>query len=635
MNSFKLAVQLFKNNIKLYFFYIIVSVVSVAVYYNFAAVKYNQRIVTLSEAIHFAKLASVLCQIILVFVLFFFMWHSNQFFLKQRKKETALYLLMGVDSSKLGNVFAIESLVLGTISMIIGVPVGIIFSRLFFFLLSKAMLLETNIPFAVPYNAIFEVIIVFSILLIIFLYVNYSTIKNSKLIELINASKKQDSVPKLNYFSGILSVLLIVSGYIGIINMWNWKIDILPGGILVLIVECLGTYLFFRSFLAIALKKLIDNKKIIYKSSRLLSTSSTLFRLGSNFKNFTVTAILSAAVITSLNVSLSLKSFANKNVLIEVPYSISYIASDDSQDKIVYDTIKNSKYKMLNSNKVKFTILKDQYDDSSVPINNIFISYSEFKKALDGININNKNNIIKNAKPDGNNIIYIYPAGLMGATVSSIDEKVKVNDKEYKISKEFRIPLLGSCNGIGNNDIYVVSDSDYNNIKAKGNEVTLNGINITNAKDSLDLVETLKTLSPDLQGLSSYVYTYRTKYYVLGAFYFLGIIMSLVFILATFSIIYFKILSDSLSDITQYGILKKLGMLKEEIKKSINDQVKITFILPAAIGILHSLMAMIPLMHLLSMNLLVPMTLSILIFIIIMIIFYFIITNKYFEIINN
>lgn len=91
--------------------------------------------------------------------------------------------------------------------------------------------------------------------------------------------------------------------------------------------------------------------------------------------------------------------------------------------------------------------------------------------------------------------------------------------------------------------------------------------------------------------LNSYAGQYQYKYYLIGAFYFMGLVMSIIFAFATFSAIYFKILSDAILDREQYKILMKIGMTGKEIAGSINTQVGIAFILPSLLGIMHGVMA--------------------------------------------
>lgn len=100
MNVFKISWLLFKNNLKLYKFYLGVLILATAIYYNFLAVNYNPYLKVLGEQYVFAQVASTMCSLVLFLTMLSFMFHANSFFYKLRYKEIGTYLLMGSPSVK-------------------------------------------------------------------------------------------------------------------------------------------------------------------------------------------------------------------------------------------------------------------------------------------------------------------------------------------------------------------------------------------------------------------------------------------------------------------------------------------------------------------------------------------------------
>lgn len=309
MNSFKIAFKLLKNNLKIYGLYFVVLVVTVATYYNFTAIQYNEVFVQLTERFQSAVVASATSGFVLICTVVFFMWHANGFFLKQRQKETGLYMLMGISTSKIGRVFAIESILIGSLSLLMGLLIGILFSKLFLMLLSKSMTLGGEIPFSISAQAIIQLIIVFGIIFVMLGMKNYRVVKKTQLINMLNASKAKPSPPKYNYTKGFTGLVLIAAGYIVALNFKQWDLDLLLSAMGILILVSTGTYLFFGSSLTIILGKLTNSKKIIYKDVRLVSISNTFFRQKVNYRSLAMTAILTAATVTAFNVSISFKQF--------------------------------------------------------------------------------------------------------------------------------------------------------------------------------------------------------------------------------------------------------------------------------------------------------------------------------------
>lgn len=634
MNIFKISWMLLKNNFKIYKFYFGVLVFAVAIYYNFLAINFNPYLSVLNEQYMYAQTASMLCSIILFFTVVFFMWHANNFFYQLRYKEIGTYMLMGIESSKIGGVFALESIILGFISLLVGIFMGILFSKLFFMLLGKAMILSVKIPFYIPLKAILRLVIIFFIIIFILGIKNYLKVKDSKLIEIINLSKKEQNVPKLKWLRAGLGFIFILIGYVLTFKMT--KLDIHFGnlslGILMLV--CIGTYLIFGSLLSIIIDFGIKNKKFIYKESRLISFSNTLFRLETNYRGLAMTAILSAAALTAFSMGLSMKYYADSNVLFEAPYSISYVSQNAEIETNIKKLINDSNHKIISENKSEFVKSEVIYlrDSLKVTEKSFITSYSQIEKALKIIKPKNYEKLLNDIKPKDNEIVKILHSNLIFSAKNYEGNTYKIGGKEYVLKSELKIPFIGELHELGKYETYIISDKEYEIFSKDKKKIILTGINITKPESSKDLVVSIsEVMRNPWENMNSYVLQYELKYYLIGSFYFLWLIMAIVFIIATFSTIYFKILSDAILDREQYKILIKIGMSSDEIKKCIYSQVGIAFILPILIGIMHSIVAMSALENFMHYKFTISILTSIVSFIGVMFIFYVFINKKYFS----
>ncbi|TEB07152.1 ABC transporter permease protein YxdM [Pelotomaculum schinkii] len=598
MNAFKISWLLFKNNLKLYQFYLMVLILTTAIYYNFLAVNFNPYLEVLNEQYVFAKVASSLGSIILFLTVFSFMFHANNFFYKLRYKEIGTYMLMGIPGSKIGTVFALESILLGGTAVIIGLPLGLLFSKLFFMLLSKAMILDTQIPFYIPLKAIGTLLLILAFIILLMGIKNYRMVRRSKLIEILNAAKKEQRLPKIRWIGGIAGVVCIAAAYYLALNIldlpFNLPIDFFQTSILILILICCGTYFFFGSFLAIVLNALIQKKKVIYKKSRLISFSNTLFRLGTHYRSLSMTAILCAATLAALSGSLALKYFADTNTAVEAPYSITYYDQDEVTNQKIRALIQASPHQILAEHESHFLTGNVSYNNGKGERTEtcLITSFSEVKKSLMIIWPENYQQILKEIELDDNETVSILHSNLVFSGVSYIGQDFVIQGRDYNLKKVMKIPFIGELEGIGHNDTYIVTDNQYNELKEDGKEMTMYGINITDPEDSMSLVKKIAgVIKNPSDNLNSYAGQYQYKYYLIGAFYFMGLVMAVVFMISTFSTMYFKILSDAILDREQYKILMKIGVTEQEIAKSIYTQVGIAFILPVLLGILHGTMA--------------------------------------------
>lgn len=634
MNSFKLAYKLLKNNMKIYGLYLTVLIVTVVTYYNFASIGYNDIFVELTKRLQSAKVASYTCGFVLILVVIFFMWHANSFFLKQRQKETGLYMLMGISSSKIGKVFAIESIFLGSLALGIGLPVGILFSKLFFMLLSKAMYVKVQIPLTISLKAVVQLMIVFITVFIVLSIKNYRVVKKSQLIDMLNAAKMKSPTHQLSYTKGFLGVLFIIGGYILGSKIRQEELDLLLTSMSTLILVCIGTYLFFESFLAIVLNKIIKYKNIIYKNVRMISINNIFFRLNINYRTLAMTAILAASTVTAFSVSLSFKQFANDNVIMEAPYSLSYISDDINIRNKVIDTIKKSKHQLEGINDIKFCISDVEYinKDKKVDYNNqaIITSYSQIEKTLTFLSYKNKKRILEKVKPKKDEVTFILNAKTITLPIFVRGDKVKVKNKSFTIREDIKVPFIGSATSLAGTNIYVLDDSQYKELKKDLKEISFNGVKITDEDDSEELIKDIINIIPDgSKNVNARVKEYVWEYYALGIFFFLGLIMSIVFVLATFSTLYFKIMGNAIMDRNQYTMLKNIGMSKKEVAKSVSLQISIEFIIPVIVGIFHSIAAMNMLEKIMNVTFKLQLMCGIGLFLIVIVIFYLGLSRNY------
>ena len=634
MNSFKLSFKLFKNNIKVYKLYLIITIVSVAAFYNFLAIENNHAFISISERFQAASVASLSCGFVLICTVIYFIFNADKFFLLNRQKETALYMLMGVTQSKIGQVFAIESLFLGSISIFGGLGFGIILSKMFFMLLAKSISLNIEIPFQISLNSIFIVILVFSCIFAMVGYKKYRIIKKSKLIDMINAAKEKEDIPKLRYFKGILGVILILAGYITAIMIRRWELDLLISSMAAVLCVSIGTYLFFGSFMSIVFHKIIKNKKLIYKNGMLVSISNVYFRLKGNYRNLAMTAILCAAAITAFGISLSFNEVAKREAIKETPYSFSYECDDEKSKEKAAELIKVYDHKLVGVNENKFFLGEVKYKSyfRKIDYNKeaIIISYSTLKKNLGFLHYKASDNI----EPKGKEAVFISSATTLAAPFNVLKKEIEINNKEYVIKAQEEMPFTGIIDKLELKNIYVLEDSEYEKVKEGYTERTLNCVQISKKLNSEQLEASLRK-DMALGKIYEHISKYTWDYYAMEIFHFLGMVMSIIFILSTFSTIYFKILKDAFMDKEQYTILRKVGMSRKEIKKSVYFQVAISFILPSSIAILHSIIAVKMLEQVMNFTFNLQLVISIIVYLIVMILFYILISNNYVNMVNG
>ncbi|MEN8907699.1 MAG: FtsX-like permease family protein [Clostridiales bacterium] len=625
MNSFKLALFNFKNNMNLFMFNIISMIFSIAVVFNFFSLLFNPSIIVRTNNVLIKVVFLITAIVVVTFILFFIMY-SNSFFLKQRKNELGIYTFMGIDNNKMACIFAIEDMILGSFSLLLGILSGIIFQKAFLMLLIKVSEIKYEINFFISYKAIAITLVVFVIIFFISTTRGFISILRSNIIDLINAKKHEDKNLKTRYLTGIFSVLLIIISYYYSKNIFDSHF--FQNGSMVIIGVILGTFLFFSSFLSIIIKLIRNNKRVFYSGTNIISISNIAYRIRNNYKTLSIITIIVAATIVSLGTASSIKYLFYTGIRLSCPYSFSYIGNNKDVDKKVSSIIKNSKHKVLFKTNTKFLFFKKVIDNKDYAV----IKFDDFITIAKGLNDKEKNKVLKmNELKDG-----------YGICVESSNDKgfndnqlVDLHGTQIQIEKTISLPLLGAK--FANNPI-IVTENDYNKLKLLNKENTFNGILVKNQEESLKLSNKLLEIPELKENMSSFVIYYNMYNELTGIVRFIAMFLGIVFILSTASIMYMKIQSDAISDKAKYKTLMKFGMDKREIYLTVSKQIGISYILPLLIGSVHAFAAFkaleFELSKYLKISFLEPLILSIVIYLLVYTIFYFITIKRFVKIVT-
>lgn len=629
MNSFSIAFSNFKRNIKTYGLYIFSMVFSVIVYYNFISLKYNPDFTKANQATEYIKYTSMAVAFLLLLFIVFFIWYSSSFFLNQRKREIGIYAFMGVTNSEIGLIYSLEVLFIGIFSITAGLILGILFCKLFLMMLAKVALLNMTIRFFISTRAIIETAVTFFAIFAVVSFLGYINIVRSKLIDLFNASKREESMPKLSYIKGILSIAMIAFAYYcaGKAIGANFGKNFM----LTLVFIVIGTYFLFESVYSIIMRAVVKNKKILYRGVNIVSLSNIAFRIKNNYKVLATVAILVTVTLTSYGTVSSLKYFTEVNDEIQRPYSFSYIDGNTNTDKKVNDVLNKVDRKVTLNEKIKFMLMPIPINaDTAYKIKSddpkAVVRYSDILKVNKDLKSNMLGDIEK-YKPKAGEVLFMNYPGTIMSLVNYDDVKITYQGKSYVIKHTLKAPLFGNGAQVC---CVILNDEDYDNLKGKNTETEFTGIRIDKTEDMKLLDSQLKSIGEIKDTV--YVNEGRNKsnYSTIGIVYFLGAFLALVFIIATGSIIYFKLVSEAYTDKDKFTILKRLGMTKSEARKSTALQIGVSYILPLIVGIAHSCVAISVLskiMH--NADLLVPAARSVIVFAIVYAVYFMATTRKY------
>ncbi|HDR7769845.1 TPA: FtsX-like permease family protein [Bacillus paranthracis] len=640
MTPFSIIQKNLQRNLKNYVLYFASMILSIVIYFIFVSLQYNDYIVEQTSTAKGISDVFKASSVILIIFVAIFIWYSNSFFTKKRKKEIALYSLLGVPKRQIGTMLFYENLIIGIIALIIGMSIGALLSKVFSMLLLKVMQLSTAIAFSISLEAIMHTILVFTVIILITSFHGYSIIYKFKLTELLQAERQGELIPKGSIWTALLGIILVISSYwfaLQPIFSSIWLDHKIRNMCIILGGSIIGTYFIFRSFTVFLLLGLQKNKTRYYRGINVVSVSQLLARIQSNAKTLTAIALLSTVTLCGIGASYSMY-YKNKVMIDKTePFSFMYVKTDSQVDQQIENTIKNSNHTI--KEKITIPLIKVKADlqvNGLMPIN--------FERNPNELNLLSESTFNMLADKTNKDI----KVSLQNTEVVALDaNKSHTFQTEYKNGKvdlhlsnnDYSLQFVGKIqDNILNDSLHeftiVVPDQIFYDMSKQQKPYMLQAYKVSDDKNTKKLTKAIQILLKDIHLISKYG-AYKSVVEASGLVIFAGVFLGLVFLAATGSIIYFKQLTEATIDQDKYIILRKLGVSKQTIFKSIAKQIAFIFILPLTIGSLHSIVALKALSNTLGIDIFIPVLTTIVAYTLIYFAYYILTVKSYNNIVNK
>lgn len=609
MTLFDLAVKNIRRNMKSYGLYIGSMIFSIAIYFTFVTLKYSDDIVR--EAGASTKISGIMnvSSVMLLIFIAIFIAYSNSFFMKKRKKEVALYSLLGVRKKQIGFLLFFENLVIGLGSLIVGIVVGFFASKGMLVMLFKLMGFEAlaGMPFSA--QAVIDTVVVF---LVVFLFTSlqgYRVIYQFKLIDLFHAEKKGEVLPKARWITALLGVVLLATAYyfaaVDIFTSEAWRVIGLSMPLVIVLLTVTGTYLLFHSVTVYVLTKMKNNTRWAWRGLNMMTASQMLYRIRGNAKTLTLIAVLSATTITAGGAVFGLYYNVEKDTARFAPNTFMW-----QGNKLTVETDETFTEQTISTKIAQVDVAGQLYEYNFIAEN----MYNKLAEQHD----------LPHVSLEQGELFLMDPYYDARFSPDYTDLSLMVSEQVFDVKKFSEQPVLNVA------FVYmtaVVADEVFNEMVAP--VTTYEVLNMDNEKDQLALSQSLQQQLGDEQ-LSSFPQSYADSIQSLGVLLFVGSFLGLVFLVATGSIIYFKMITEAEEDRAKYEVLHKIGVGKRDMQKTIRAQVGIIFGVPLVVGILHAAFALIAFSNLFSMDILMPVVIWIVAYSIIYAMYY-VLTVRYFN----
>lgn len=660
----KLAATNIRKNAKTYIPYMLTCIITVSMYYIMKSLSLNDGLGFIQGGDTIKAMLGLGSNILVIFA-FVFLFYTNSFLTKNRKKEFGLFNILGMEKRHISKVIFFESVYTALISFAGGLAVGILLDKLMYILILKFMKSEIPLGFYISKGAIISSFIIFGILFFLIFLNSLRMIHLAKPIELLSGGNMGEKEPKAKWLLALLGVICLGAGYYIAVTVKNPVKALMLFFVAVLLV-IFGTYLIFTAGSIALLKILKKNKRYYYKTNHFISVSGMMYRMKQNAVGLANICILSTMVLVTVAPTVSMMVGVEDIILQRYPYQLEFNAYSADEEKyqgivdIINETAEEEGIKITKEvvySSLQFSALYTGGDEFSVNSNTNDMSMLDYVYNLNFITAKDYSNYINKEVILNDDEVLFY-----SDRVKYNNDSFKLFDKTYNIvahTNNYIKDGLMSADLIPSFGIVVKDMSVIENLRKGQEEVygELSSSVVSHCKINTDgnAEEQVRLHNKIWDKSSRYVQDNDISYYaecredardsaygLYGGLFFLGIFLSVLFTIAAVLIIYYKQISEGYDDKKRFEIMQKVGMTEHEVKKSINSQVLTVFFLPLITAGIHTVFAfpivkkILAMLQLTNTNLFIACTIgSFLIFALIYVIIYMLTARVYYKIIKR
>ena len=593
----RLAVSNVKKNKPVYYPFFLTNILSVMIFFCLASIQNQAIIATLPGSYIFVQFLKVGVVMTGMFVGVFLLY-TNGLLIRQRKKELGLYTIFGLEKKHIAKVLMLESLLLTAAGLVAGILSGVVLGKLFFLILLKLLHLDSGLAFQFLTKAAMQTSICFIIIGVLILFYNLFSVMKAKPVELLYADHKGDDYHSFVWLKALLGILCIGGAYALIFTIPS-PIDIIGRVFPIALLILLGTLFFFSSCSVVLLQALKKNDNYYYKPQNFISVSGLIYRLKQNAKGLSNICILSMVVMVIATTTLALyvgqKEMISFRFPMETKISVSDIADGQpTLPQFVHKTAEQ--YDMEISRKADYnvTYISGVYKDNTVSVYQPDIYPPDMTCGVYLITWEDYSHMEEGAEPLGADEVFVFSSskdlGVLEISFDSLKYRVKAELWELAIRSKsvlssethyyFICPMQKDIDNIlaGLSPAENKFSQTYSMMfdAEGGQETDFNaalqnrlGSNYAGAK--YENAETKR----------------QSDNYTYGGFLFIGLLLSLLFMIFLALVIYYKQITEGYSDRYNFEVMQKVGLDQNEVSAIVHKEIRTMFFLSLLIAVIH------------------------------------------------
>ena len=610
----KLAVSNIKRNKGTYIPYMITCICCIAMTYMMFFVTQSKDLsVQVPDSAMVTSIMFLGIAVIYIFS-FIFLLYSNNFVMKRRQKEIGLYNILGLEKGHIMKMMAVETLFTSVISIIGGIAVGILGSKLALLLLLKILHVPAQLGFYVCVPGIVVCAVLFLPVVIVTLFRNVHRVRLSQPIELLRSGNTGEREPKAKWLMALLGFICLGSGYYIAVTTKS-PVTALGLFFAAVLLVMAGTYLLFTAGSIVVLKVMRWKKSFYYKIKNFTSISGMIYRMKQNAMGLASICILSTGVLLMLSTTVSLNMGIEDSLSDMFPYDAGFTFNHVTFEEV--PRLRNAFDEAVEKEKVPYEekITQVVLDISVARNGNDMEILTRDTAASANVEYLTVVPEEEYEKISGKTV-ELKPGEILAFQENGGKGNISLNGVIYKVKEWLEEkPTYDRGNNIFYKTTIVVTKEDLQKMDALQKELVGKdrgylklefGLYIEGGKEAdikygnlirEDLEPLTETLKGEEDSVSPWFQSsireghYRSFYTLNGGLLFLGIFLGFIFLVGAGMIIYYKQMSEGYEDKERFEIMQKVGMSRKEVKSAIRRQILMVFFLPLLMAVLHIIMA--------------------------------------------
>lgn len=603
----KMAAGNLVRNRRFEFPYLLTGLITVAMFYNMTFLTFHEELKNMPGGATIPTIMNLGTMVVGLFAVIFLLY-TNTFLMKRRHKEIGLYNILGMSKRHIAVVMLWETVYTCLITVVGGLLLGILLSKLMLLLLYKILFFSVSFGFMVSWKSVGITAVLFVAIYLVALLLNLLHVHLSKPVELLKGGSVGEKEPKTKVLLAILGVVTLGAGYYIAITTES-PLEALMLFFLAVILVIIGTYCLFTAGSIAFLKAMKKRKNYYYQAKHFIGISGMLYRMKQNAVGLANICILSTMVLVMISTCVCLYIGTGDALNAMYPHDIIYSQSWQDSGNRSKEEVRVQIQEALDKAGMEPTHVQEV--DQLTTVNSM-----PEEATLGGVDPNAGVMDLSNTvttlvvtaegyRQMTGNTLNLAPGEAAIYTTESQGEWEQISFLGLSFSIKTWLPEAPAITVEGYSERYIfLVVADDAAMEAVYQQQMLDGGGLASniyweysldfdgvsKEEMLQLYQTLRSsvLSDTGDNTLSCRDAQEVDFYSLyGSFLFLGLFLGALFLMATVLIIYYKQISEGYEDKERFAIMEKVGMSQQQVRTAIRSQVRMVFFLPLLGAIIH------------------------------------------------